>query len=82
MSIESKKSAEVTHNHPEGIKGAQSVAMSIFFAKSGASKDQIKEAIIKGLRLTLQGSVILPNIVKLCLVSNEERPYSPLKSYA
>ena len=31
---EAKKSAEVTHNHPEGVKGAQAVASAIFLAKS------------------------------------------------
>ena len=39
---EAKKSAEVSHNHPEGIKGAQAVAVSIFLARSGASKKEIK----------------------------------------
>lgn len=34
-------SAIVTHNHPEGIKGAQAVAAAVFLAKSGASKDEI-----------------------------------------
>ncbi|MBQ9406604.1 MAG: ADP-ribosylglycohydrolase family protein [Desulfovibrio sp.] len=34
-------SAEVTHNHPEGIKGAQSVAGAIFLARSGATKEEI-----------------------------------------
>lgn len=40
-----KASAEVTHNHPEGIKGAQATAAAIFLAKSGKSKDEIKEYI-------------------------------------
>ena len=41
-----KASAEVTHNHPEGIKGAQAVAAAIFLAKTGAkSKQEIKEYI-------------------------------------
>lgn len=35
-------SAEVTHNHPEGIKGAQSVAAAIFMARTGCTKGQIK----------------------------------------
>ncbi len=35
-------SAEVTHNHPEGIKGAVSVAAAIFMARSGKSKEEIK----------------------------------------
>ncbi len=37
-----KASAEVTHNHPEGIKGAQATAAAIFMAKSGKSKEEIK----------------------------------------
>ena len=40
-----KESAECTHNHSEGIKGAQSVAMAIFMARQGSSKEQIKVAI-------------------------------------
>ena len=40
-----KQSAEVTHNHPEGIKGAQSVAAAIYLAKTGNKKDIIKEYI-------------------------------------
>jgi ADP-ribosylglycohydrolase len=38
---EADRSAVVTHNHPEGIKGAQAIAASIFLAKSGESKEQI-----------------------------------------
>ena len=45
--IFAKASAEVTHNHPEGIKGAQAVAGAIFLAKSGESKEKIKEYISK-----------------------------------
>lgn len=40
-----KVSAEITHNHPEGIKGAQAVAAAIFLARSGKSKPFIKEYI-------------------------------------
>jgi len=42
---EAKKSAEVTHNHPEGIKGAQAVALAIFLARSGKNKAAIKTEI-------------------------------------
>lgn len=35
-------SAEVTHNHPEGIKGAEAVASAIFLARTGSTKDEIK----------------------------------------
>ena len=40
-----KLSAEVTHNHPEGIKGAQATAAAIFLARSGKSKDEIRSYI-------------------------------------
>ena len=35
-------SAAVTHNHPEGIKGAQATASAIFLARTGKSKNEIK----------------------------------------
>ena len=40
-----KKSAEATHNHPEGVKGAQAIAEAIYLARSGAGKDGIKKVI-------------------------------------
>ncbi|MBO4787797.1 MAG: ADP-ribosylglycohydrolase family protein, partial [Lachnospiraceae bacterium] len=36
-----------SHNHPEGIKGAESVAAAIFLARTGSSKKQIKDYIVK-----------------------------------
>ena len=36
---------EVTHNHPEGIKGGQATAAAIFLARSWKSKDNIKEFV-------------------------------------
>ena len=42
---EAEKSAAVTHNHPEGIKGAQAVAASIFLAREGESKGKIKKYV-------------------------------------
>ena len=38
-------SAEVSHNHPEGVKGAESVASSIFLARNNFDKDYIKKYI-------------------------------------
>lgn len=38
-------SAAITHNHPEGIKGAQATAAAIFMARNGASKNEIKDYI-------------------------------------
>ena len=40
-----KESAEVTHNHPEGIKGAQATAAAIFMARTGQTKDEIKKYV-------------------------------------
>lgn len=40
-------SAEVTHNHPEGIKGAEATACAIFLARTGSTKDEIKSFIEK-----------------------------------
>ena len=37
--------AFITHNHPEGIKGAQAVTAAIFMARNGASKEDIKKYI-------------------------------------
>ena len=38
-------SAAITHNHPEGIKGAQSTAAAIFMARNGSSKEAIRSYI-------------------------------------
>ena len=40
-----QRSAEVTHNHPEGIKGAQTTAAAIFWARQGESKEDIRKNI-------------------------------------
>lgn len=40
-----KQSAEVSHNHPEGIKGAQAIAAAVFLARTGKSKDDIQSYI-------------------------------------
>ncbi len=40
-----KKSAEVTHNHPEGIKGAQAVALAVFFARKKIGRLEIRNEI-------------------------------------
>ncbi len=42
---EAGRSAAVTHNHPEGIKGAQAVAAAVFLARCGATKDEIRAEI-------------------------------------
>lgn len=40
-----KQSAEITHNHLEGIKGAQATAACIYLARTGSTKQQIKEYV-------------------------------------
>ena len=40
-------SASITHNHPEGVKGAQATAVAIFMARTGASKEEIRDYIQK-----------------------------------
>lgn len=40
-----EKSAKVSHNHPEGIKGAQATALAIYLALNGYSKEEIKNQI-------------------------------------
>ena len=42
-----QRSAEITHNHPEGIKGAQATAAAIFLGRTGKSKQEIKDYISK-----------------------------------
>ncbi|MBG0784486.1 MAG: ADP-ribosylglycohydrolase family protein [Anaerolineaceae bacterium] len=42
---EAKRSAEVTHNHPEGIKGAQATALAIFLARQGLDKPGIRQEV-------------------------------------
>ncbi len=42
-----KLTAEVTHNHPEGIKGAEAAASAIWLARKGSSKEKIKDYIVR-----------------------------------
>lgn len=55
--------AEVTHNHPEGIKGAEATAAAIFLARTGKSKDEIKKYIVDefGYNLSRTLDDIRPN---------------------
>jgi ADP-ribosylglycohydrolase len=42
---EAKRSAAVTHDHAEGIRGAQATAAAIFLARTGHTKEQIRQFI-------------------------------------
>ena len=50
---ESRESAEVTHNHAEGIRGAQATAVAIFLARSGHTKAEIKAHIEREFKYNL-----------------------------
>ena len=80
----SRKITEVTHSHPEGIKGAEVTAMCIYYAKIGKSKEFIKEYVSRNYDLdfdyewlnshyqfneTCQGTV--PQAVYCFLISND-----------
>lgn len=54
---EAERSAAVTHNHPEGIKGAQAVASAIFMARNGSSKDEIRTFIERSFGYDLSPSL-------------------------
>jgi ADP-ribosylglycohydrolase len=54
---EAERSAAVTHDHPEGIKGAQAVALAVFLARSGAPKNQIRDEIADRFEYDLERSV-------------------------
>ncbi len=54
---EAEKSTAATHNHPEGIKGAQSVALAILMARQGKAKEIIKQEIEKRFDYDLSRSL-------------------------
>ena len=49
--------AEVTHNHPEGIRGATATAAAIFMARNGSSKEEVKNYIINGIGYDLSRTI-------------------------
>lgn len=54
---EAKRSASVTHNHPEGIKGAQATALTILLARQGVDQAAIREEISRRFGYDLNRSV-------------------------
>jgi ADP-ribosylglycohydrolase len=44
---EAERSAAITHNHPEGIKGAQAIASAIYLARTGKDKAEIRKYVAK-----------------------------------
>ena len=49
--------ASVSHNHPEGVKGAQAIAACVFLCKEGKSKQEIKEYIEKTFDYNLNRTI-------------------------
>jgi len=60
---EAEKSASVSHNHPEGIKGAQATALAVYLARNGVSKRDIKQRIAERFGYDLDRKIdqIRPN---------------------
>jgi len=54
---EAERSAAVTHNHPEGIKGAQAVALGVLLARQGSEPGQIKQEITERFGYDLERTV-------------------------
>jgi ADP-ribosylglycohydrolase len=54
---EACKTAEITHNHPEGIKGAQATALAVLLARTGATKREIRSEIQGRFGYDLERSV-------------------------
>jgi ADP-ribosylglycohydrolase len=54
---EARRSAMVSHDHPEGIKGAQATALAILMARKGCTKEQIKNRIVSSFGYNLDRTV-------------------------
>jgi ADP-ribosyl-[dinitrogen reductase] hydrolase len=52
-----KETADVTHNHPDGVRGAQATASAIFLARTGNSKEQIKKYIVDNFGYNLNKNI-------------------------
>ena len=73
--------AEVSHDHPEGIKGAESIASAIFMARDGATKKETKEYIVSefGYDLSRTCDEIRPG--NEGIYRNMKREFEALKAY-
>lgn len=60
---QARLSAAITHNHPEGIRGAQATALAVFLARTGHGKPVIRDRLVRGFGYDLERSVddIRPN---------------------
>jgi ADP-ribosylglycohydrolase len=55
--FQARRTAEVTHDHPEGIKGAQATAAAVFLARTGRTKDEIREYIERTIGYNLRARI-------------------------
>ena len=55
--LEAKKSSEITHNHPEAIKGAQAVAYCIYLCRKKIGKEEIRQEISRSFGYDLEFTV-------------------------
>ncbi len=55
---EAKRSAEVTHNHPEGVRGAQATATAAFLARQGETKNAIRNYVEHSFGYDLQRAIV------------------------
>jgi ADP-ribosylglycohydrolase len=51
------RSAAVSHDHPEGIKGAQAVALAVFLGRRGATKDSLRVTLVRRFGYDLRRTV-------------------------
>jgi ADP-ribosylglycohydrolase len=54
---QARMTAEITHSHPEGIKGAQATALAVYLSRQGASKDDIRLKIMERFDYNLERTV-------------------------
>lgn len=62
-----RATANVTHNHPEGIKGAEATASAIYMARNGSSKEEIKEYIEREFHYDLSRTWIISDLTTIML---------------
>jgi ADP-ribosylglycohydrolase len=55
--LEAKRSAEVTHNHPEGIRGAEATAAAIYVARTTRDRDRVRQVVAGQFGYGLDGTV-------------------------
>jgi ADP-ribosylglycohydrolase len=54
---EAARTAGISHNHPEGVKGAQATALTVYFARLGHTKEEIREQISQRFGYNLHRTV-------------------------